>query len=411
MSTDAFHRPGQSGMEPPASLTSVRVKRRQALVAPSGKRGDLTDDGDAVAAQEQEAPPAPEAPKLTQAAIDADHQARVAQTAAAAPPAERADDALQPVIVLPPPVLNGEDRDALLPMAETPPRATATTRDQGRPSTEAAPEPVARSRKSELLLTSRLPSQDAPKIQAEVIQQPQATYQPAHEPEAIVQAEVIATPAALYEPEMPEIIEPEIIPHSEVVPELKIVGEPEADKRREPVLTIPPAEEPELTMPAADASQTVIPLPVAAPEPKAAAPEANAPDLLDYWDGLRGVRDYPVVDELDRSHIAGSWPNTVLVGFKTELPQITRIGENNGDIEYTAMVTSWLMSRGRHAVKRGEAMEEEQKFPTSAGSARYRLLLLPMMGRGSEVCDHVLCQVTRSQERSTGFSFKRWLAS
>jgi len=148
--------------------------------------------------------------------------------------------------------------------------------------------------------------------------------------------------------------------------------------------------------------------PAAAPEP--AAEEASAPDILDYWDSLRGTRDYPDVDEIDRSHVASSWPNTVLLSFKTEIPQITRIGENNGEIEYTAMVTSWLMTRGRQAAKRGEPMEEEQKFPLSNGSARYRLLVLPMLGPDSETCDHALCQITRAQERSAVASFKRWLA-
>jgi hypothetical protein len=458
-------------MEPPASLTSVRVKRRQTLGTPSGKRGDLTDGGDTSVMPE--APPAPPVPMLTQAAMDADHQATIAQEMAAEPPAEPVHaepvyaepvyaepvhtepvhteyQAPQPVIVLPPPVLNGEDRDALLPMAELLPEVTAAMHEQSRQSDEAglsfaveAPEPPAQTYQPEYLLSSPLPTAPAsppepevfyqravafePEVGApEVIHQPEAMHEPVamHEPEAIVHsiihAEAIAEPETLtlYEPEI--IAEPESVaqpedtsklettPAPEVMPELEIpaleIMPEEGDGRREPVLTMPPAE----------ASDTVIPLPVpvAAAEPPATEPEAKAsPDLLDYWDGLRGARELPAVDELDRSHIAGSWPNIVLLGFTTELPQITRIGENNGDVEYTAMVTSWLMSRGRHAVKRGEAMEEEQKFPISTGSARYRLLLLPMMGRNSEVCDHVLCQITRAQERSAGFSFKRWLAS
>jgi hypothetical protein len=194
----------------------------------------------------------------------------------------------------------------------------------------------------------------------------------------------------------------------------------EPETRPELELAAPPEErqEPTLTMPSAESSDTVVQLPLATAEPAAEPPaplptvpeEVRAPDILDYWDSLRGVRDYPAVDELDRSHVAASWPNTVLLSFKTEIPQITRIGENNGEIEYTAMVTSWLMTRGRHAVKRGEPMEEEQKFPLSNGSGRYRLLVLPMLGKGSEACDHVLCQVTRAQERSAVASFKRWLA-
>jgi hypothetical protein len=451
MSTDAFHRPGPSGMEPPASLTSVRVKRRQTLGTPSGKRGDLTDGGDASAMPET--PLAPPVPMLTQAAMDADHQATIAEEMAAAPPAEPVYEASQPVIVLPPPVLNGEDRDALLPMAELLPEVTAAMHEQIRQSEEAplsfaveAPEPAPHAYQPDFLLSSPLPAAPASPPEPEVIYQPAVMFEPdvsplpevmhrpetmyepvaMHEPEAIVHPivhpEPIAEPEALYEPEIiaePAMVaEPEIHAQPEATNELAATPEPIAMPELEmPELEIMPEEadrrrEPVLTMPQAEASDTVIPLPVAAAEPKPVEPEAAAPpDLLDYWDGLRGVRDLPVVDELDRSHIAGCWPNIVLLGFTTELPQITRIGENNGDVEYTAMVTSWLMSRGRHAVKRGEAMEEEQKFPISSGSARYRLLLLPMMGKDSEACDHVLCQITRAQERNTGFSFKRWLAS
>src|SRR6202035_2371544 len=84
MSTDAFHRRGPSAMNPPASLTSVRVKRRASLVPPSGKRGDLTDGGDASETPETRTMSAPEAPTITQAAMDAHHEARVAEAAAVA---------------------------------------------------------------------------------------------------------------------------------------------------------------------------------------------------------------------------------------------------------------------------------------------------------------------------------------
>jgi hypothetical protein len=210
--------------------------------------------------------------------------------------------------------------------------------------------------------------------------------------------EIYSAEAEMHQSEPEVLAEPKFMT---IVP----AGVAAPEERPEPV-TVTPAE---------PVSETVISLPVAATEPAQAeaAPEANAaPDILDYWDGLRGMRDFPAVNELDRGHISGNWPNTVLLGFKTELPQITRIGENNGDVEYTAMVTSWLMSRGRHAVRRGEAMEEEQKFPVTDGSARYRLLLMPMTSAGGDVCDHVLCHVTRiHDQRGTGFSFKRWLAS
>jgi hypothetical protein len=472
MSTDAFHRPGSSAMEPPASLTSVRVKRRASLVTPSGKRGDLTDGGDASTAPETTS--APEAPTITQAAMDAHHEAHVVQTAVARPfePMDEAEqpvyEASQPVIVLPPPVLNGEDREAILPMTELLPEVAAEMHEQIRlheqnQQREAAaaqsaepspvPDPIVHSYQSEyqpeLLLTAPLAEITAePEVSfesesaaqarfaavPEVLHEPQSWHEPEilhepeimHDPEIMHEPEVVHAPQIMHEPEImhePQFMhEPEIMHEPQVVAEPEIIAEPEIvtetmaqrELSPEPAVAAQPAEpqEPVLTPPAAP-SDTVVQLPLAAAEPatpaQTAPEEVRAPDILDYWDSLRGVRDYPSVDELDRAHVAASWSNTVLLSFKTEIPQITRIGENNGEIEYTAMVTSWLMTRGRHAVKRGEPMEEEQKFPLSTGSGRYRLLVLPMLGKGSDACDHVLCHITRAQERSAVASFKRWL--
>jgi len=155
--------------------------------------------------------------------------------------------------------------------------------------------------------------------------------------------------------------------------------------------------------------------PAEAPAPAALdaepPPESGGADILDYWDSLRGGRDFPSLDELDRSLVAATWPNTVLLAIDaTELPRITRLGDSNGEVEYTASVIDWIMSRGRHAAKRSAPIEEEKRFPISNGSARYRLLLLPFSSYGLK-CDHVLGQLTRAAEIGAVASFKRWLAS
>jgi len=191
---------------------------------------------------------------------------------------------------------------------------------------------------------------------------------------------------------------------------------------REPQLTVPPmAAGPKAVIDLLSAETSSEP-PAAPAEPAAAQPVAAAPaeaeaksaadDILDYWDKLRGTQDVPVLRDLDRGHVAQSWPNTVLLAFNsTEAPRITRVGANNGDVEYTAMVTDWIMTRGRNSAKRGQPMEEEQRFPVSGGRARYRLLMLPFSSDGSVKSDHVLCHISRAQDRSAVDSFKRWLAS
>lgn len=269
------------GFEPAASLTSVRVKRRQSGPAPGGKRGDLT-----AGEMEIEAAPMP------------------------VPEAEG------PVALL------------LAPPAPEPPL-------------ESHAEPSL----SELLLA-------------------------------------LATP----EPEP----EPELECEATAAPEL----DPELEREPEFHATAAPEPEPE-PQPAA----------IAAPEP-----EIGDLDIIDYWDSLRGAREVPELDDLDCGHVAATWPNTLLLAVEqTDLPRVTRLGENNGEIEYTAMVLDWIMARARHSARRAEPMEEEQRFAVSSGGARYRLLLLPIASSG-RTADHVLCQLARIQERSAVASFRRWLA-
>jgi hypothetical protein len=151
---------------------------------------------------------------------------------------------------------------------------------------------------------------------------------------------------------------------------------------------------------------------VAAPEPHAAPSGADA--LIDYWDELAGDRLFPALDQLDRERIAEYWPNTVLLTFGAgDMPRMTRLGEPDGEIEYNLMVTDWILSRGRQAAERAEALEEEQRFPVGRARARYRLVLLPCSNDGGRV-DHMLCHVSRLAEQpklSAVASFKRWLAS
>lgn len=185
----------------------------------------------------------------------------------------------------------------------------------------------------------------------------------------------------------------------------------EADER-EAEVPAPPAA-PRLVV---DTTPEAEPMPEPAPEPIQFGPgPRSADDIIDYWDSLRGARDFPGLDDLDRNLIADCWPNSVLLAFaqaqgEAPTPRITRLGEPNGEIEYTAMVTDWILSRGRYVAKRGDPMEEEQRFPVSTGSARYRLLLLPFSSYGLQ-SDHVLCHLSRTQELSPAAAFKRWLAS
>lgn len=241
---------------------------------------------------------------------------------------------------------------------------------------------------------------------------------PIIEPEPMIEGEAFAptselAPAAepVAEPAFQPLAEPFEQPHDMDDAEL----EPEPDYPSIPRLEVEP-----------DERYGVIPMPASsqseerhAEEDRSAEAETNytelgprtAEEIIDYWDILAGTREFPSATQLDRDLINTCWPNSVLLTFgQTEMPTITRLGEPNGEIEYNAMVTDWILSRGKQAAQRVEALEEEQRFQVKTGRERYRLVLLPLSNDGSKV-DHMLCHISRLEQLKGVAAFKRWLAS
>ncbi|HZB91657.1 MAG TPA: hypothetical protein VE397_09460 [Stellaceae bacterium] len=361
-----------AGLEPAASLTSVRVKRRKPPLAHSGKRGDLTaENGSAAPEAKVEGPVIvlpPPPPKLVQ--------------------------------IEPPPKLAEIEPPPKLAQIEPPPKPAEIEPPESAPLLEPPPEllPLAE-------LLAPLPAEEP------------------EEPEPASPEFLALTP--LMPQLLPQLPEREAGPANDVFPELGEYPEYPELLEGEPLELLPAPHDgaepvPEAHDATADIAAPAPPEPPPAPillgpppaeEPPAAASEPeSAADLVDYWDSLRGGRDFPALDELDRGHVADTWPNTVLLAIDVaDLPRITRLGESDGEIEYTATVIDWIISRGRNAAKRGEPIEEERRFPVSSGNHRYRLLLLPFSSYGLK-CDHVLGQLSRAEEIGAVASFKRWLA-
>ncbi|SRR5579883_1151998 len=195
----------------------------------------------------------------------------------------------------------------------------------------------------------------------------------------------------------------------------------------------PTVEPPQLALPAPAPSLFLVP-PAAEPE-EDEAPATVSPDdpaeephrhvngrghgpysdeeIIDYWDSLRGERALPLLRDLDRDWVARCWPNSLILAVgeaETTSPRITRLGEARDDVEFTPMVIEWILARGRQSARRGLPIEEEQRFPVSRGSARYRLILLPLDSEAGR-SNHVLCRVFPTQDLSAAAAFKRWLAS
>jgi hypothetical protein len=394
-----------SGLEPAASLTSVRIKRRKPPLARGTKRGDLTaESGNGSPAMPEAVialpPPAadsafveieriidglrpaatPELPHLFEgrpppapAPALLESPPVIAATPEPAPP-----EILDLFELMPPPVPPAEpEMPELPPIVELLPPAT---RQELEPEAELEAEPERDESASFIELMAPAPAEPSAAEPANDLEPP-ATFRDGEALDLMApfdEAEMLGDPLDDAEPEFQPVAEPE----PRLTP-IRAEAPPE-----------PPAEAP--TPEALDA------------EPP---PESGEPDILDYWDSLRGGRDFPALDELDRNLVAATWPNTLLLAVEaTNLPRITRLGESDGAIEYTATVIDWIMSRSRNAAKRGEPIEEEKRFPISTGSARYRLLLLPFSSYGLK-CDHVLGQLTRAAELGAVASFKRWLGS
>ena len=191
-------------------------------------------------------------------------------------------------------------------------------------------------------------------------------------------------------------------------------------KAASPTLPPPPAPPPPSQPPLIEP----VPVPIAAAPPAAeiavappqqpADPEpisiqtiatpAKAPEyweFIDYWNRLRRDQPLPALTLLDRELVADSWPDSLMVTYPTAdapMPQIARLSKTTGEIEYTPMVTDWIISCAREVVRHGEAMEDEQEFPLAGGTTGYRLLLLPFAGAQGD-SGHVLCHLSRATRK------------
>lgn len=170
-----------------------------------------------------------------------------------------------------------------------------------------------------------------------------------------------------------------------------------------PAPPAPPAE-PDIPPPAEAAPIGVVPRPVrlgspgatefARPRPLSYDDYQSPEALFAYWNALRGIRALPSLEALDRNRIAISWPDSLMVGYYGDpaMPRLSRLSRLTGKIEYTSMVTEWILSCSQQAARAGAAMKQEQDFPGDRGSRTYRMMLLPFCSTAGE-SNHVLCHL------------------
>ncbi|HZS82898.1 MAG TPA: hypothetical protein VFA50_08500 [Stellaceae bacterium] len=132
----------------------------------------------------------------------------------------------------------------------------------------------------------------------------------------------------------------------------------------------------------------------------AAVPAKDEPvRIIAWWEQLKQGRRFPSPEDLDRGAIAAAWPEAVLLDYDATQEAIlgaTRLSTAglvpSEIVEYSAMVTEWLLGFGRKAAQLGGALWEEREFPIGRGIARYRIIALPLSSRG-RVVDSVLCRL------------------
>lgn len=142
------------------------------------------------------------------------------------------------------------------------------------------------------------------------------------------------------------------------------------------------------------------------PEPFSRMPQG----LVKYWMSLTKGRKYPSWGDFESAKIAEYWPNSMILTCgqpdrrgDVTISKVTRIADQNvtpstsgtNRVEYTPMLTEWILSLGKEAARSGKPMQETDRFPTNEGIVRYQMILLPLSDEQSGI-DHVLCHVYRA---------------
>jgi hypothetical protein len=148
------------------------------------------------------------------------------------------------------------------------------------------------------------------------------------------------------------------------------------------------------------------PLALAGSEPRgieAVAQRADAAVLVARWQYLRRGTTLPSLADFDPASVSASWPEAVLLGYdpdKRDIGRATRLcGADSKTvaytIEYTPMVTEWLLELGRKALRCGVPQSETRSFEVSRGLVAYRAVALPLSAeRGG--ADQVICHLGRA---------------
>ncbi len=180
-----------------------------------------------------------------------------------------------------------------------------------------------------------------------------------------------------------------------------------------PVLTAhpqpSPRTDPKLERPVLTATPQPAEPPAALPEQKPEQISRMPEGLVSYWAEIARGRPFASWSDFDPALIAENWPNSMLLtcgpperSGDVPIAKVTRIVGKDGAtatakrVEYTPMLTDWILSMGRKTAKAGKPTQDTERFPTTNGGiVRYQIVLLPLSDKKT-VVEHVLCHVSRA---------------
>jgi hypothetical protein len=133
----------------------------------------------------------------------------------------------------------------------------------------------------------------------------------------------------------------------------------------------------------------------------------NPGDIYGYWTRVKNGRRFPSRADFDAEQVAEHWPNSMLltcggigVGTHGNFSSVLRMGANrrnrpDDDLNFTSMITEWILATGGEAVRAGAPVQDTEVFPTPDGTHAYKIVALPLSENQTRV-DHVLCHLSRS---------------
>jgi hypothetical protein len=130
-------------------------------------------------------------------------------------------------------------------------------------------------------------------------------------------------------------------------------------------------------------------------------------DFYSFWAQRKNGRRFPSYGDFDAKQIAELWPNTMLLSCgiiasgNVNFTQVMRLtgtpaaSETADEVNFTPMLTEWMLAIGREAASAGKPVQDIETFQSNVGSSSYRIVALPLGNEETQV-DHVLCNLARA---------------